>query len=105
MTDSGYEPSNELIEAARQLGFWASETKKFLAFAVAFRTVDGHPELVPWRDHARAIDVLLHQRAEVEALVTAAQAMVDASLIDGLVWSVEGLRAALVPFTEHQEEK
>ena len=141
MTDSGYEPSNELKKACAPViedwdyrpagacdcsdcGYRAAEG--FVKAAVAFRTVDGHPELVPWAEHHAAIDELyaaqtredrkdvglanavaayMHRRVEVEALVTAAQAMVDASLIDGLVWSVEGLRAALVPFTEHQEER
>ena len=129
MTDSGYEPSNELIATLAKLldNGWSSPSLEadVVEALVAFR-VDGHPELVPWAEHHAAIDELyaaqtredrkdvglanavaayMHRRVEVEALVTAAQAMVDASLIDGLVWSVEGLRAALVPFTEHQEER
>ena len=169
---SGYEPSNELIEAVTEAGGLINvATRIALRAAVAFRTVDGHPELVPWAEHQRVVGERDERRrlmgaylvpleagtllsdnvrpctctlvkdqtalepaeweqdpecdqhgdiryfkaerdrlhAEVGALVTAARAVLEADDEESLMvseWDArkQALRAALVPFTEHQEE-
>lgn len=83
-SDPTYSPSPELVEACCEVA--PTYARAFTA-AVAYRTPDGHPELVPWE--------------QVRELVEAARYALD----NGITWDSGRLRAALAPFTREPNDE
>jgi hypothetical protein len=91
----------ELVEAFMQTtGFdYAQSVADGLTAAVAYRTPDGHPELVPWVEVEALVDAARGAREQIEWLVDHVAEDWAPEAESAAEYDLANLVAALAPFT------